>query len=122
MFKKSIYMICFLSLAGCETTPQVEYRYTPPNTDTGLLCITICQNTRMQCKQAEDSHYRRCQAERALRDLKRENCLLRSDYEDNCYGYTHAVCWSSDYEECNKLYRECYQNCGGNVEAYMLQN
>ena len=118
-------IIC-LALGGCsmfDTGPQVAYRYFPPNTDSGLLCVATCNNSKMLCRQNEEQKYRQCKMTEDIRRLAEENCRLRNT-KDKSNSYCHSswgeTCWSPRYTECTESYQECYQNCGGKVEAYTL--
>ena len=114
-------------ISGCsifDSGPTTEYRYIPPESETGRLCIASCQTNRTLCCQEKKQKYRECQQLEELRRLHRENCLLRlQDDQDRAVCYQPGIqpfCWLPNCHECDTQYRECYQNCGGSVEAYTV--
>lgn len=116
------YLAClagFFLLAACKTT---HYDYTPPATDQGRLCTAQCSNTREICRGNEN---RRAQMERSNCERSANAgyyaCLSHAgnrDQEKDCER-RRPGCWASeDYERCERDYRQCFSNCGGEVRSY----
>ncbi|AMO55002.1 hypothetical protein [Endozoicomonas montiporae] len=111
-------------LAGCDMGPTIRYRYFPPTTDNGLLCVAICKNSRTQCREYAQSHYEQCRMQEKMRRMQEENCRLRSKDKEaasGCFMGFHEFCSSPNTSACERDYDQCYQDCGGEVEAYVVE-
>jgi hypothetical protein len=110
---------CLLGLvAGCGPIYDTRYHFVPPSDPSARSCIFQCENLKMQCEEleqmrVENCDYRarldqdRCRAEirRQGREPKSHEC---SSLGGSCYANT---------ERCEAKYRQCYQNCGGQVRT-----
>lgn len=120
-----------LALAGCAT----EYRYTPPATEDGRLCVVQCQGAQERCRSREDrrtqDQYEQCRVDteqdqaRCERDgsIEYTACLryAKTDAERAACkpaDCSKASCYNNpSYDLCDADFRVCYQNCGGQVEV-----
>lgn len=118
--KISIYAFLFLTSAmlGCgPALPRYEshYIFHDPNTSNGLGCVGQCNQIKKQCDEIQEMKRRECENNADLAQRTCEWNIRQREHRDSKW----YECWrdscSTDYETCNKDYRVCYQNCGGQI-------
>lgn len=102
-----------LLLSACGPVYHTVYNYTPPKSRDGMACVMQCDNTRNECKRAN-------QSAREAADLKRHHCEERRAREEKETGKeSHISCsFYSHDEDCDGNYRTCYQTCGGHISSH----
>lgn len=127
-------------VSACSTEPQYTTRYTltPPPSAQGRTCVATCQgnqqlcisNARAEAQQCESNARQQVEdcnrnADNAYRDCVRYNtsagnshvayCRSRHDTDrQSCSNY-RPYCNAST--NCDAGYRQCFQQCGGTVQA-----
>ncbi|MFP4154091.1 MAG: hypothetical protein ACOC00_00515 [Halothiobacillaceae bacterium] len=118
-----IMAVTLLVIPGCGPVYQTEYRYSPPADSESKRCITECARIREMCRATAEARAAKeqaaCQQNASIRyaaclatasdDAARQKCSLNT-YCDR----------DADTAPCDADYRQCYQTCGGTVEAYQV--
>ena len=109
-------------LSACGPVYRTTYQYVPPESDAGKLCITQCENNKIQCAQLEQMRYSSCQQQS---DFSYHLCRSRREFRynhkghrkcvRNCYCY-HRNCYQNT-NACESNYRSCYEACGGTISS-----
>ncbi|MCP3685312.1 MAG: hypothetical protein GY861_21880 [bacterium] len=113
--------VTIMLMMGCSTAPVYEttYSYTPPASQEGKTCTAQCEYSKLQCEELEDKNKELCaeRAERNYDDCQEEKEEKKDDegYQGSCFN--EAWKCSADYERCEKMYRACFQVCGGTVDS-----
>lgn len=103
-------------LIGCGPVYRTQYTFDPPQDRDGRTCVLHCDNNKMQCEHMERMRHQHCE-QRA--DWEQERCeyeLERKNKKEKWYSCARSSC-SLNLEPCERQYRLCYQNCGGEVVA-----
>ena len=130
--------LCLLALmlGACSSDPvyRTQYDLTQPTSSSGKQCVVGCETNRLLCEQRNDERVARCQeqAEVAFNnceadaktrldacyaDLKNRYGSVWNKYASNCQTYGSG-CYRttcSTQSSCDKGYRGCFGNCGGQV-------
>lgn len=108
LLKISSIIFGVLLCTACET----NYRFTPPDSESGKACITKCMTQDNICRDHQRKDEARCEKsskedyERCLRNFSQSaNSCVRRD------------CSISSNYTCTETYQACYQQCGGKVEV-----
>ena len=125
MLRRLVVLPAFLALSSCGPVYQTTYDFTPPRSFEGRQCINVCQMTQQQCEANETMRHESCEARtEAAYDRCESRKIYRYDHEkgktkcvENCSCWKES-CDEPDLELCQQRYRECYENCGGRVDAY----
>lgn len=111
-----IVLTWLLFCSGCGPVYDTRYSFIPPTDPVGRSCIFQCENSRMQCNQIEELTKMNCE-QRARQE--QQACQWRMEMrgeKEHWYDCTAESC-STDTEQCDSMYRSCYESCGGRVEA-----
>jgi hypothetical protein len=108
-------VVAALLFAACDPIYTTDYRYTPPTDKAGKQCLAQCGAARSFCRSAasQEAQNDRLQCDLAARD-DYEHCL-QSAHGDSSKCYRRSCTANPYYGTCESDYRECYQNCGGQV-------
>lgn len=109
--------ICVCLLTSCTT----NYRFIPPTSESGKLCISKCEIQSTKCKKDISNSDSGCK-EQAKQDY--DSCSSSGNPADNkgdnptrCnQRYLQNLCTPISYLSCSEDYRNCYQQCGGKEE------
>ncbi len=89
-------------LTGCSPVYQTKYTYSKITTHKMAKCAVQCMQNRLLCQNT-------CFA-------GANSCNASADLDQMTYGFSdYSGC--TDSCGCAKLYRVCYENCGGHVTA-----
>ena len=120
---KTLLIACLaLLIAACGPIYNTEYRYAPPDTGEGRVCVASCETVRKQCRinadlRAENSQLR-CERD-ASADYER--CLGNARGESGQSSCTRRSCSrSADTSECKSEYDLCFQGCGGVISSQQV--
>ncbi len=111
-----LLLVFLLAASACGPVYRTQYSFEEPDSPEGRACTFQCQTSKLQCEQIEDLRQERCE-DRALREQDR--CLRRLERqkkEIKSYDCPLDTC-RADYDRCEKMYRACYQSCGGRVTS-----
>lgn len=150
---KSWQELLVLIIGLCLAQPmfaETGYRYVPPNSDYGKLCVNQCDNSKYQCQQLEQlkqenkelkkeqgsASYRqnrtielqRCMAKYA-NDKEKQKKKCR-DEDDEAIGIDivvglAALFFAEDEEKrdvCQDRFLGCFKNCGGKIETVIFDS
>lgn len=107
--KKCLFIASFITLTSCTT---ITYKYIPPSSQTGRMCINRCINYRSECRSRCDFTKLQYDTLNTVRDFYGTNPNV-PPYELFNNDNIHYNC----YTNCDADYRMCYQNCGGLVQV-----
>lgn len=122
---KFISPILLLLLVACSPVYESYFSYSGPNTAEGRHCVSQCQNSQLQCRQACGAGTQSCmnnvllEAQRdyeiyvlrqqaAGRPIQRSADSFRDDWR--CQGIE-----GNCRQQCVLDYNACFANCGGTV-------
>ncbi len=93
---KASRVLCLISLCiglicACAPKYQTEYEYHPPESERGLSCLSLCQQSKTACQQTCRGDGQVCEEGQDCRQLA------------NC--------------QCEEDYQACYKLCGGRINA-----
>jgi hypothetical protein len=127
---KKFYPLIFIFfiIISCGPSYKTEYRFNPPTTENGRMCINNCLMMNQQCRQNVKqckaqclNTYQSCQVNSSVIDVTMES-LDRQSYKNNYHSRPHAVCSyplslcnDNCNSDCQSQYNMCYENCGGQV-------
>lgn len=100
-------------LSACGPVYRVEYTYQPPQDAMGTNCILLCENIKMQCRTNEKYRIQSCEDQNRIARLEYERCVAVG--YDYCWDDWTMFCGMENYQRCDADYRQCYQNCGGQI-------
>ncbi len=109
-----VFMLPVLLIPLLNCGPRIIYRYTPPQSAEGRVCINQCSVSRRHCKDLAQERYKTCEYRREL-ELERYNQCKEDDSKSSCHR--PSLCWRQSTNHCDEEFRTCYQACGGQVEA-----
>lgn len=110
-----------LSGTGCQT---VRYAFVPPTTDSGRTCVVQCAAIRETCRGNEINRAATArlacerQQDRAYQECRARSPEISRDGKDKpkaCDPRAHACHEYSNTARCERDYRLCYVDCGGQV-------
>jgi len=109
-----------IGITACEPVYKTEYAYQPPNSATGRMCVSQCNQNKSMCEQM-------CQ-------MRNDNCVQRArqdaiyqyeNYRDEQMRHNEKIKKSlSDFDtsyscrthcKCVPAFNTCYNSCGGDV-------
>ncbi len=108
-------------IAACGPIYSTNYKYIPPQSENGRMCIANCSSNNNTCEQMCNSNRTSCRMMNTTADLaaaaidKGKTTTKRANTNanrSNC-DYEYNIC----RDNCGDNYRSCYQNCGGQVIA-----
>lgn len=101
-------------LAACG--PRIEYEYDAPPTAEGRVCVSQCQNQRLQCRQGQESRYDQCQAQRQAARQSYNACVEAGG--DACAA--PPICPRPIRRNCTDDFNACFTACGGRVRVIAI--
>jgi hypothetical protein len=124
-----ILAVCLLALAACSTEGPATTgtSYTLPATPGGRLCVAQCQDALEFCHQDCSLDQRRCVGDVQMQALKdydkytREQFTAHQPIELRPHDFERTTpcddAHNSCLDKCENPYQQCYQSCGGTVNA-----
>ncbi len=112
-------LIPAILLMGCG--PTYQYRYTPPSSPEGRVCVSQCLNSQQQCWNYNQQMYWQCENNRTWAMQNYYQCRNHAPDQrarNSCWYPQGCYVPSSYY--CDENYRGCYQACGGLVDAFRV--
>ncbi len=93
---------------GCITTEK----YVIPNDPQTRLCVSQCENAKLQCEQTVDMAYQNClqQAE-----IEYQRCQASKVYNPYAICIKDTIGCEKDYSKCKERYKSCFVMCGGRI-------
>lgn len=119
--RKNILTVLFslwvlVTLNACGPIYSTRYEYIPPQDPQSKVCVSQCEISRMQCETLVEQNYQQCQDQQDWKREEYDRC--KRHYGDKeCSSPSYRYC-SNDTDRCDKLYRNCYSACGGQVNSY----
>ena len=122
---KKLIPICLI-LTGCGPYYKTDYTFVPPESTSGKRCINGCLTNLQNCELQAQQNYQAClnraresaQASYAMylvaQSADKHNKHIQTFDEFNSFRGNNC---SELTSICHNSYRECYQNCGGTVDA-----
>lgn len=103
-FKLLNTIILLVMLTACTT---VSYRYIPPSSESGRMCLNQCLQMYSQCRN---------QCSNLKLQHETLNSINRAVNPQDPYSHHSSFYESSCLANCEAEYRACYTNCGGYVQ------
>jgi hypothetical protein len=104
-------------LTSCGPVYNTEYSYTPPKSLEGRSCINQCEYSKIQCEELENLRERECESRAELEYDRCRRDIYNSKKREPKWSECSRSSCSTDEERCERLYRSCYQACGGRVDS-----
>lgn len=122
-FRRTLPALVALALfsSGCQT---VRYAFVPPVTESGRMCVVQCAGIRETCRGNEINRAATArlacerQQDRAYQECRARNTGFSRDSKEKpkeCDPRTYACHEYSNTARCERDYRLCYADCGGQV-------
>jgi hypothetical protein len=115
-------LLCTTTLAACGPMYRTEYHLTPPGDGRGRACVARCSDDQAACQSrmdaASEDTFRNCEL-RAEQDYSR--CLLLAKDDKAKRECSRSSCERRpDYSGCESAFRNCFEACGGKVDAQQV--
>jgi len=122
-FRKIIFWVAVvLTMSACVPMYKTSYKFEPPASHSGAMCVQGCQYTKSNCKRTCSVKYHRC-----ILNAREDARFQYESYKDRQYANHEKI--DRDLESfyhpdrcrencrCGPQFRSCYQECGGTVIA-----
>lgn len=113
----SFFIFLAYSTSGVAGWFGDDYKFTPPATAEGKVCLAKCEEKQDSCSSAikESNEKKQTDCENKAAQEK-DACLKYSSDRTTCNKVSVCMPGFEGTSECEKKYRTCYQICGGTVE------
>lgn len=113
-----------LFLAGCGPIYDTRYDLLAPTDDAGRFCVVECERMSSDCRRAEERKHERCERDNREQKSEYERCRRKHGENANKHcGFNAPVgsyCPSANVSGCDRDYRRCFQNCGGEIQTHQV--